>query len=42
VYDVTKAQRLLGYTATTSLAAGTAAAMSWYRRHGFLQATTAS
>jgi nucleoside-diphosphate-sugar epimerase len=42
VYDVTKAQRLLGYTATTSLAAGTAAAMSWYRRHGFLQAATAS
>lgn len=42
VYDVTKAQRLLGYTATTSLAAGTAAAMAWYQRHGFLQVGTAA
>lgn len=42
VYDVTKAQRLLGYAAKTSLPAGIAAAMAWYRRHGFLQASAAA
>lgn len=42
VYDVTKAQRLLGFAAVTDLPAGTAAAMAWYRQQGFLTPSTAS
>lgn len=41
VYDVTKAQRLLGFAATTELPAGTARTMAWYRQQGFLRAVTA-
>jgi nucleoside-diphosphate-sugar epimerase len=40
VYDVTKAQRLLGFTAATDLAAGTAGAMAWYRQEGLLAGGT--
>jgi nucleoside-diphosphate-sugar epimerase len=36
VYDVTKAARLLGFTAATDLTAGTARALAWYRQQGYL------
>jgi nucleoside-diphosphate-sugar epimerase len=36
VYDVTRAQRLLDYTATTDLYEGIAQTLAWYRNHGHL------
>jgi nucleoside-diphosphate-sugar epimerase len=36
VYDVTKAQRQLGFTAATGLSSGMAKAISWYRSEGYL------
>ena len=36
LYDVSKAERLLGFTASTDLAAGITQAMTWYRRNGYL------
>jgi dihydroflavonol-4-reductase len=36
VYDVTKAARLLGFTAPTDLATGIEQTVAWYRRHGYL------
>jgi nucleoside-diphosphate-sugar epimerase len=36
VYDVTKAQRVLGFTATTDLPSGAARSLAWYRREGHL------
>lgn len=36
VYDVTRAERLLGFTAATGLPAGTARTLAWYRGHGYL------
>jgi nucleoside-diphosphate-sugar epimerase len=36
VYDVGKAQRLLGFTASTDLSTGITATMAWYRRQGYL------
>lgn len=36
VYDVSKAERLLGFTARTDLAAGIAETMTWYRGNGYL------
>jgi nucleoside-diphosphate-sugar epimerase len=38
VYDVTKAQRLLGFTASTDLATGAARSLAWYREQGYLAA----
>ena len=38
VYDVTKAERLLGFAAATDLATGTARSMAWYRAEGYLAA----
>jgi nucleoside-diphosphate-sugar epimerase len=37
VYDVSKARRLLGFTARTDLPAGLARTVAWYRRHGHLR-----
>jgi nucleoside-diphosphate-sugar epimerase len=42
VYDVSKAERLLGFAAATDLPAGTARAMTWYRQRGFLPASVTS
>lgn len=42
IYDVSKAQRLLSFAATTDLTTGTARAMAWYRQHGFLPAEPAA
>ena len=42
MYDVRKAQRLLGFAAATDLRSGTAAAMAWYRRRGLLPAGAVS
>ncbi len=39
MYDVRKAQRLLGFTAATDLPAGTARTMAWYRQRGLLPAS---
>jgi nucleoside-diphosphate-sugar epimerase len=39
VYDVAKAARLLDFTASTALSAGTAEAVAWYRREGYMPAT---
>jgi nucleoside-diphosphate-sugar epimerase len=36
IYDVSKAQRVLGFAATTELQAGAARSMAWYRAEGFL------
>jgi nucleoside-diphosphate-sugar epimerase len=36
VYDVSKAQRVLGFAATTDLQAGAARSMAWYRDEGYL------
>lgn len=36
VYDVSKAQRVLGFAAATDLSTGTARSMAWYRDHGYL------
>jgi nucleoside-diphosphate-sugar epimerase len=41
VYDVTKAQRLLGFTAATDFPAGTTRTMTWYRQQGCLPGATA-
>ncbi|MGH3301029.1 MAG: NAD-dependent epimerase/dehydratase family protein [Streptosporangiaceae bacterium] len=38
VYDVSKAQRLIGFTASTDLAAGITETVLWYRRNGYLPA----
>jgi len=37
VYDVTKAQRLLDFVATTELPVGIARTVAWYRQQGYLQ-----
>jgi nucleoside-diphosphate-sugar epimerase len=36
VYDVSKAQRVLGFAAATDFPAGTALSMAWYRDEGYL------
>jgi nucleoside-diphosphate-sugar epimerase len=36
VYDVSKARRVLGFTATTDLPTGAARSVAWYRREGHL------
>lgn len=36
VYDVSKARRLLGFTAPTDLPTGLARTVAWYRQHGHL------
>lgn len=36
VYDVSKARRMLGFTASTGLQAGAARTVAWYRAHGHL------
>jgi nucleoside-diphosphate-sugar epimerase len=36
VYDVTKAQRMLGFAAATDLADGAAHSVAWYREQGYL------
>ena len=36
IYDVTKAERVLGFAATTDLATGAARSMAWYRAEGHL------
>jgi nucleoside-diphosphate-sugar epimerase len=36
VYDVSKAQRVLGFSATTDLPTGAARSVAWYRREGHL------
>jgi nucleoside-diphosphate-sugar epimerase len=41
VYDVTKATRLLGFTASTDLATGAARSLAWYREQGYLAAEAA-
>jgi nucleoside-diphosphate-sugar epimerase len=38
VYDVAKAQRLLGFTAATDLSTGVARSVAWYRAEGYLPA----
>jgi nucleoside-diphosphate-sugar epimerase len=38
VYDVTKARRLLDFTAPTDLSTGTARSLGWYRAEGYLAA----
>jgi nucleoside-diphosphate-sugar epimerase len=42
MYDVRKAQRLLGFAAATDLPAGTARTMAWYRQRGLLPAGAVS
>jgi nucleoside-diphosphate-sugar epimerase len=42
IYDVTKAARLLDFTAATDLAAGLALTVEWYRKHGYLPPEAAS
>ena len=41
VYDVTKAQQLLGFAASTDLTTGTARSLAWYREQGYLTAQAA-
>jgi nucleoside-diphosphate-sugar epimerase len=41
VYDVAKASRLLDFSAATSLSAGTAETITWYRREGYIPAAVA-
>jgi nucleoside-diphosphate-sugar epimerase len=36
VYDVTKAQRMLGFAASTDLTTGAARSLAWYRDEGYL------
>jgi nucleoside-diphosphate-sugar epimerase len=36
VYDVTKAERMLGFAASTDLTTGAALSMAWYREHGYI------
>src|SRR4051812_44747964 len=38
VYDVTKAQRVLGFAAATDMTTGAARSMEWYREEGYLAA----
>ena len=38
IYDVSKARRLLGFTATTDLTGGMKRTVSWYRQQGYLPA----
>lgn len=38
MYDVSKAARLLGFTAPTDLSTGAARSIAWYRQQGFLPA----
>jgi nucleoside-diphosphate-sugar epimerase len=42
VYDVTKAQLLLDFTAPTDLETGIERALSWYREQGYLRASKAA
>jgi nucleoside-diphosphate-sugar epimerase len=42
VYDVSKAQRLLGFAAATDLPTGMARSMAWYREQGYLVAGATS
>jgi nucleoside-diphosphate-sugar epimerase len=42
VYDVSKARRLLDFTATTDLAAGIVQTMAWYAHHGYLLSRAAA
>jgi nucleoside-diphosphate-sugar epimerase len=42
VYDVSKAERVLGFTAATDLRTGVRAAIEWYRRYGYLPAPAAA
>lgn len=42
VYDTTKAERLLGFTASTDLAAGMALTIAWYTREGYISAAAAA
>lgn len=42
VYDVSKAQRLLGFEAQVSLEAGIERSLAWYRQHGHLPAVRAA
>lgn len=42
VYDVTRAKRLLKFTAGTDLTTGIARTVEWYRRHGYLPAASAA
>jgi nucleoside-diphosphate-sugar epimerase len=39
VYDVSKAQRLLGFAAATEISAGIARTVHWYRQKGYLPST---
>jgi nucleoside-diphosphate-sugar epimerase len=41
VYDVTKAERVLGFAASTDLTTGTAHSMAWYRDKGYITAGAA-
>jgi nucleoside-diphosphate-sugar epimerase len=38
VYDVSRAERMIGFTASTDLATGIAETLAWYRRNGYLPA----
>jgi nucleoside-diphosphate-sugar epimerase len=38
VYDVTKAERVLGFSASTDLTTGAARSLAWYREQGYLAA----
>lgn len=42
VYNVAKAGRILGFTAATDLATGTAETIAWYRREGYLPMAAAA
>jgi nucleoside-diphosphate-sugar epimerase len=42
VYDVSRARRLLGFTAPTDLPTGVARTVAWYRQHGHLPSRTDS
>ena len=41
VYDVTKAQRMLGFAASIDLTTGAARSLAWYREQGYLTADAA-
>jgi nucleoside-diphosphate-sugar epimerase len=36
IYDVRKAERMLGFAAATDLDTGTARSLAWYREEGYL------
>jgi nucleoside-diphosphate-sugar epimerase len=42
IYDVTKAQRLLGFAAATDTRTGAARTMAWYRQEGLLRSDAAA